>query len=29
MNIEEILLGILIIIAIASYGSIAALTLLG
>jgi len=29
MNIEEILLGILIIIAVASYVSIAALTLLG
>jgi len=29
MNIEEILLGILILIAVASYVSIAALTLLG
>jgi hypothetical protein len=28
MNIEEILLGILVVIAIASYGTIAALTLL-
>jgi hypothetical protein len=29
MKIEEIVLGILILIAVASYGSIAALTLLG